>query len=418
MGLLQEDASDYLDETAWWWVLPLTWPAGEIVSSLAMIIWIATVAGEIQRICCLQATLVELLTYSPRSSATPAEEDLVINETEDGYDIVRMTNLRKVCATFFVQLPRAAMAIGLLYWGLIWLADTETITDLILNACALAIVSGIDEALFAAVLTNIVPVNRFQFEPRVSKVSRSKRRKWALEMAHFLAPCAFISLFFWVGHYAKLDAFVSYVQIAEDHMCGGDLQFVYASHPVSGMPYFASTATQPSNTSEQSTIEQLRCVYAAGTDMIALRAGLLPTWAKVPDDVGAQLLGASSDCTTNGGGVLCPTGTLQFLSLIESLSTETYYDGSNCVDQAVHMTVLRSVCLHDIFLDGSEFFLDRRSCGDFVDICSCTYHNTEGHCADDETSYAEVIEAHNVTYSWIGVIQALCPKSCNMCKLF
>jgi len=79
-----------------------------------------------------------------------AEEMIV--KTEDEHLVVKLTTLVRALLWFFLLIPKFMIALALTFVGTMWLAATDSYSDLILNAVALQFVVKIDEMLFDGLL--------------------------------------------------------------------------------------------------------------------------------------------------------------------------------------------------------------------------------------------------------------------------
>jgi hypothetical protein len=378
-----------------------------------------SMTAEVQRIYLLQTSVMQL-KGPPTSESFGQLEHALLNDSGDGFDIVRLSLWHKVAFTVLVQLPRLVISLLLLVYGLLWLSHTVSVDALILNACALEMVYNIDEALFKSVLVNIVRVDHCKIDSRRHMYS-SQPHRWRSELLHFVAPVAFLLGFVGFARLVFVDTFAENARTAQHHMCGEDLDFVFAFHGVTGMPYFSTLveASREGNLTEeaeetQRTSQQFRCVFAASRDLIALRAGFPAIYLDAGDDSIMQLLnGQHSTCIENEDR--CATRSLSELYRVNTID-DWELDHKFCFDQDLHMAALTQVCTHKDFFDPSfsPVFEYRRSCMEFQELCRCrefTYEFDYRDCAED------VVSASNLSAEWTVLIRQLCPETCLMCHV-
>jgi hypothetical protein len=399
------------------------WTAGGIVSSIAMFVWIMTMTAELQRVYLLQMSVIQL--KSSDSDEGGVREHAVLNDSGDGFDIVALSHRHKIAFTLLIQLPRLLIALSLLLFGLLWLAETVAVDELILNACALEMVYKIDEGLFSSVLVNLVRVDHFRLESRRSIHGPREHARWLRGLVEFGIPIGFILVLLSSARLSFIGGFTDDVRTAQHYMCGEDLDFVFGFHGVSRMPFFANLprlggeSRLMTNTQLPEHLEdgQFRCVYAASRDLIAVRAGFPALYLSTSMDPGIidLMLGNHSSCVDDNplSRARCSTRRLDELYRVRTID-DWELENQYCHDQPLHIAALSQVCTHQEFFDPSfsPFFENRRTCSDFQELCECktfTYSKGYRDCSDAG------VTGGNLSRDWTMMIRHVCPETCKAC---
>ena len=117
--------------------------SGDVICMLAMFVWVTSMATELRRTGHDMGLVVLSL---------PRSDEMKYELRHGRYIITGVKAVQKVLAVVMVILPRALIAVFLLWYGLIYLAGTINIDDLLLNAVALEFVKNVDELLFEALV--------------------------------------------------------------------------------------------------------------------------------------------------------------------------------------------------------------------------------------------------------------------------
>ncbi len=133
---LYSNIDTYISPDNTWLDFPIP---GPVLAGLSMFVWVLSMTEEIRRSCelVLATFCLPTATYSAMS----------VDTREDCIFVRSMSAMRKVMLFGLVFLPRLFIAGWLLGYGLIYLADTLAVADMILNACALEIVHASSELL-------------------------------------------------------------------------------------------------------------------------------------------------------------------------------------------------------------------------------------------------------------------------------
>jgi len=119
---------------------------GVVLSLLALILWVMTIIVE------YRSTTEQALAILTLPTAKPGER--CIEENEEGeVSIVGIRRSSRVLAMLCLALPRLGV-MGMICWvGCRYLAQTPSLTDIVLNAVALAFVMDVDELLANLICT-------------------------------------------------------------------------------------------------------------------------------------------------------------------------------------------------------------------------------------------------------------------------
>ncbi|CAJ1448968.1 unnamed protein product, partial [Effrenium voratum] len=119
-----------------------------------------------------------------------------------------------------VHLCRVVMAIWLLYAGILWLASTTSIADLILNCVALEVIFEVDALLFAALMPMETRFSLRKLKPMRISYTRARSQLEALLGVVVLVATLFVA-------YTHLVAPLEQTMLEVKHeLCGGNAAFV------------------------------------------------------------------------------------------------------------------------------------------------------------------------------------------------
>jgi len=199
---------------------------GVLMCSLTLFLWVITVMKE----------LVSALSFLRALYHIPRGEHF-FNDDNKMTSISGISDIRRVCI-LLVQLCRLFVVITLGFVGITWLGNTVSVTDLVLNAVALEFVLTVDEIIFEALAPR-------RMKSLIENLSNSSlylpsTKEWKgldLEsISLFITVCgvSLISLFIVVL------PFEHRLKLADDALCAGELEFVYAVNGA-GIPAWASS---------------------------------------------------------------------------------------------------------------------------------------------------------------------------------
>ncbi|CAE7632260.1 serS [Symbiodinium sp. CCMP2456] len=180
---------------------------GMVLSTLCILLWCLYLLKEFR----LVGTGVEAILHVARSGATTFE-----------HGSFRTISYFRCWFFCFTSLMRMAIAAGILYAGIIWLANTASITELMLNAVALGSVMEVDEMIFSAMMPKRIQ-NRVQ-ELEAVKICFTRRRSQCEALVLVLL---ILGLLLWPWHFL-LEPLGSTMQQVKHAYCGGERDFVVA----------------------------------------------------------------------------------------------------------------------------------------------------------------------------------------------
>jgi len=390
--------------------------SGSAICLLAMLTWTISIFSEVRRVF---GDLLHVVISLPRSSK-------VVTETRGGIIIVNSVPLHNKLHCVLVNVPRVAVALLLLGYGLQFLANTVDIRELLTNAVALEFVKTIDELLFEAIaprklmrFVRQVKVRVFPgFLPHESTHAKvgmhgyrrsstlASRSGVPVQSCYVLARLLFISLAVCAGYYVYLRPMVGFTRNVYDDLCGHNTNFTYMIHPITRLPIFA-TVNPFDRFNKESGLDMgsLRCFYAAQYEMLRMRAGFLPQYSRGVNETLVSLVnGTNRRCWAPAfvrSQAACPEQSMAYMNHMVANSRSFYHDELNCRDQDVALAVLKETCTHEHFQRDTpqelSFFKGVTRCADFG-----------RHCRNST--------AHNISLAWFWRIQQVCPETCGQCK--
>eukprot|EP00439_Symbiodinium_sp_Y106_P056116 s622_g7.t2 len=193
---------------------------GMVLSTLCILLWCLYLLKEFR----LVGTGVEAILHVARSGATTFE-----------HGSFRTISYYRCWFFCFTSLMRMAIAAGILYAGIIWLANTASITELMLNAVALGSVMEVDEMIFSAMMPKRIQ-NRVQ-ELEAVKICFTRRRSQceALILVLFI-----LGLLLWPWHFLLEPLGSTMLQVKHAY-CGGERDFVVAMNDDVGVIFAQGT---------------------------------------------------------------------------------------------------------------------------------------------------------------------------------
>jgi len=189
---------------------------GQVLSLLAIILWVLNTMTEFRH-SLEQAQAVLLLPTIPRHACG-------VKQTDDGeFQTVGIYRGRKFLACVVLLLPRLVIIIGITFAGCRYLAQTVILSDIILNAVALAFVMDIDEQLAEFFLPNRLRHVSSHMEPLSCGRQNYRVGLNLRDTCRYVLALGIVlfATFFW------LLPFSSNVEGAATALCGGDLDFSY-----------------------------------------------------------------------------------------------------------------------------------------------------------------------------------------------
>ena len=123
-----------------------------------------------------------------------------------------------------MRLSRLAIAVALLYAGVLWLAGTTSITDLILNAVALSAILQVDEMVFAALMPKKIQINIQDLE--ALRVKYSNFRSQFESVILLVLICGFMM---W-PYFTHVGPLAEHMLEVKRQYCAGNQDFVVGAN--------------------------------------------------------------------------------------------------------------------------------------------------------------------------------------------
>mmetsp|Transcript_20145 Transcript_20145/g.65074 ORF Transcript_20145/g.65074 Transcript_20145/m.65074 type:complete len:456 (+) Transcript_20145:482-1849(+) len=380
---------------------------GKDVCAVAVFIWILSMTSEIRRICEVGLAIIRL------DNAKKGQVQADVDVGEDVFMIKRKGVINKVVVCVVVLIPRMFIAIILLIYGAIYLANTLAVTDMILNACALEIVKDIDEYLFEAIMSHrvreLIEGTRFSYRSPKKETLRGQVE----EIVPIMGRLIFVTVVFGIAWAGPLTNFETQVDDFNSWVCEHDLNFAWINHPVIGLPFFTSLDRNLRNISGPIDAEQLRCFYQAHSLMLETRSGFTgnplsdATSGIENTTLASKFRGDHPDCSKTGGGghnPTCPNVPVGFMINLASLAASDIYSSPDCADYDLHLQVLATTCGPDKY--GSRIFVKsdgsvRSECSDFEEFSACPVTLTPPQSKCSPENYTSTMEKYKINYVWI-----------------
>ncbi|CAE7275278.1 hypothetical protein AK812_SmicGene37950 [Symbiodinium microadriaticum] len=180
---------------------------GILLSILCIFLWCLYVGNELRSI----GLSLEAVVQIPRAERTRSHQGRFL----------RMSYVRfwSYCG---LRVLRALIALALLYAGILWLAGTTSIEDLILNAVALGAILQVDEMIFAALMPKKLQLEIQDLE--AIKVHYSRRRSQAESLLTLLLMAALLC---WPW-FSLLEPLGRTMEKVKKAYCAGNQDFVVA----------------------------------------------------------------------------------------------------------------------------------------------------------------------------------------------
>jgi len=230
---------------------------GIILSLLAIVLWVLTCMTEYRHIV---EQFLAVLTL-PAAERDKSGRPRCARETKDAIEVVGITPCRRVLSFFTLSLPRFGVLFVLCGVGCQYLAQTITLSDIVLNAVALAFVLDVDEALCHVLLSERLRSSLAKMQP-ISCGSRpySFHGVALKDVVRYLVTLAVIlfTTFFW------LVPFHGDVVGAANALCGGKHDFTYSGGTQSTPMVTVKNTSDWVSDCTSATLEQYMAQYYGG----------------------------------------------------------------------------------------------------------------------------------------------------------
>ncbi|CAJ1398520.1 unnamed protein product [Effrenium voratum] len=188
---------------------------GILLCMLCILLWCLYLCHEFRAI----FISLEAVAQIPRSWETKFKDGRFLS----------MSYLRFV-SYVLARLARATIAGLLLYAGIVWLANTTSISDLMLNAVALGAVLDVDEMFFAALVPKKIQIKIQDLE--AIKITYSRGRS---QVESVLLVLAMTGLMLWPW-FQLVEPLGAAMQTVKIEYCGGNQDFVIGLNENQGVP--------------------------------------------------------------------------------------------------------------------------------------------------------------------------------------
>jgi len=369
--------------------------AGTVIAFLAILIWTLGMVYEMR--CTFRLTCSCIATRTDKSLFATLK-----SSGDNVYTLHQLSMAQKVGVVLLMALPRMAVASLLTVAGIQFLGYSESVSDLILNACALNVIKDVDELVFETLssrsLKEKVGGTSVELQADTGNVFITSH-----QVTFFVRLILVLGLSLY-GYYGLLEIVASRVQAVDTNVCSNDLEWAWTTHPLSSMPVFVSVS---SDSVKSDRLDELSCLYQAKYQMLKVRGGF--TTSTLKDNVS----GDASACTNNRGQ--CSGFSMAFFRELKDLTASSIktQHTSYCVDQDTAYTFLRSACM-DHASDRPRNLTKKLQAS--VD---CSGLAGWADCPNGATTClpgATVANGNGVSPDWITLLQGICPKTLGMCS--
>jgi hypothetical protein len=215
---------------------------------LAEFLWLATIMCELASSFNLLRALLNtrrgpetriiLADSSGHEDDTPAEDELHTLLVTTRLTMISKTRI--VAVIFGVIIPRAAIAVALGVTGVLFLAKSNAMADLVLNAIALAFVIEIDELLYPILTPRRAKTFIGNLEPLPVPCRPYGRLGQATGLHALLKGCVLFVLIFIIQG-AVISPVVGKLRQAEQILCSGNTEFVTVTNPATRIVHAAKS---------------------------------------------------------------------------------------------------------------------------------------------------------------------------------
>jgi hypothetical protein len=203
--------------------------AGPVLAVLVQICWLGTVIKDLSELHDLVACLWKIRGERTQLSGERTRDD------EISVKLTSISSSRFIWVMVTVVLPKLFIAVALGFVGVRYLANTEDMSDLVLNSLALAFVFELDELLFATLAPRRLRLLIGRMEPLKKQ---SVRMPAGMETALVLTG---IAIAVSATYIFLIQPFAWTLGMAHHIVCGGNQDFVYVRNRATGMIHVAAS---------------------------------------------------------------------------------------------------------------------------------------------------------------------------------
>ncbi|CAK9099102.1 unnamed protein product [Durusdinium trenchii] len=218
---------------------------GVLLCMLCILLWCLYLCNEFRMIC----ISLEAMLQVPRGRRTKVEHGRFIT-----------ISYQRFAMYCFMRLTRATIVGLLLYAGIVWLANTTSITDLMLNAVALGAILEVDEMFFAALMPKKIQIKIQDLE--AIKITYSQRRS---QVESVLLVIFMTGLMIWPWQ-ALVEPLGEAMKLVKTEYCGYNQDFVVGLNENLGVPVGLHTYSFEEASKNVSLIENSVSQYLMQAD--------------------------------------------------------------------------------------------------------------------------------------------------------
>ena len=240
---LLNEIDDYLAP-----LLSQDFTVGFVLSSMAVAIWLAYIAKELQRCARLTMNLLAIPTGPTQVvDMQNADGKGLVHSSSKG-SMGNLTNMRylrsfvsisraRKSLLLLVSGIRAALAMLLGFFGALWLCRTRDIANIVQNGVSLVFVLEIDELLFEL----FAPHHASRFVTSISRVENQQRPAWVYNLISSLQLLAFLGI---VVAFVSLEVVgnTESARAVRNIICNGNQDFIIESHTKVGPIFVTDTS--------------------------------------------------------------------------------------------------------------------------------------------------------------------------------
>ncbi|CAK9072712.1 unnamed protein product [Durusdinium trenchii] len=206
---------------------------GILLCMLCILLWCLYLCNELRAV----FFSLEAVSFLPRGSRTILKQGRFIQMSYPRW-----------LAYCLMRLARLSIAVALLYAGVLWLAGTTSITDLILNAVALSATLQVDEMIFAALMPKKIQINIQDLEAIKVKYSNARSQFESVVLLLLITGLMLWPYFSLVAPLAQ-----DMLEVKRQY-CAGNQDFVVGGNNMQKIT--VGFKTKPFNISEENSLSQ------------------------------------------------------------------------------------------------------------------------------------------------------------------
>eukprot|EP00746_Dinoflagellata_sp_MGD_P075538 gnl/MRDRNA2_/MRDRNA2_30388_c0_seq1.p1 gnl/MRDRNA2_/MRDRNA2_30388_c0~~gnl/MRDRNA2_/MRDRNA2_30388_c0_seq1.p1 ORF type:complete len:672 (-),score=112.68 gnl/MRDRNA2_/MRDRNA2_30388_c0_seq1:170-2164(-) len=192
---------------------------GTTLAVVCVLLWILKICAEYRNTVNQIITIFSLPTISGKEDCTSVSVDDDGNVT--AIEIIGIRSSQRVCLMVFLCVPRLIVLFWLGGVGIVYLAQTVNLSDIVLNAMALSFVIDIDEQIYEVLMPDSIHGKMKNLQP-ISVGRRPKAvgcifelSRWTILIAAFVVGIVVV-----LNHESAISA-------AHEILCGGNVAFAF-----------------------------------------------------------------------------------------------------------------------------------------------------------------------------------------------